>query len=1169
MRLLRLELKAFGPFTGKLLDFSGPLPGLHVVFGRNEAGKSSSLRGLKALLYGFDERTRDNFLHPNEQLLVAGRLCSDDGRELYFQRRKKRKADLLDAQGEPLDPGQLSAFLHGIEPSVFDVLFGIDHDSLVSGGQDILEQKGDLGRSLFAAGTGIAGLRRVLSDLYEESENLYKARGSKPQINQALTEYRELQKIQRDATLSGSEWKRHQQSLQEAQRALEALREEQRRCEAQRRHWERLRQALPYLAQHQALVAQRAARDYVAVLPEDFGALRRRAQEQQRALQQHLRSARERLADLEGRAAELQPSQALLDQAESVEALARRLGEYRKGLQDRPGLDGRRRQLNSEAAALLRQIRPDLPLEQIESLRPLLARRKTIHQLGARAEALEQSCRLADRQERQAEDELAQCRELVARISSSPPFDTLQDCLHRAQQAGDLDTEIHERRRVLERDAQSLAAELKRLGLWCGAWAELPAVSLPSAESLSREEERLRRLHEEQDLLRQRRRELQEEILDTQSEKQTLEAGGEPPTEQELVQIRADRDQGWQLLRRKWLHGEDVSAAAHNYDPEHALPDAFEQRMGRADLTADRLRSQADRVHQYAALRRRMDELSARLNRIGAQEEELCQALQSFEQHWQTLWAPSAINPRSPREMILWRAGMDALRLRVEAWQRATAEHEARCEQRAHLRQGLLHELSRIGEVEAFVGEELATVVSHAYQVVRRLEQQARERRAFEERISRLEESLRRARSEGAEAKNAQEAWRAQWRGVLNDLGLPGNALPAEVEDFLDSLQKCFEHLRQAQDFHKRIEGIDRDVRDYAAAVAALQGQIAPELSGLPADQAVVQMQALTNRAREQRSRLRQIEEDRRQVEDDLRQATVDLSGVEDELARLCRLARCDREEDLEHAEQRWREQQHLRERLGEVEERLLQIGEGLSLAELQAQAAQVGADEVPQRMAALSLELQERIDPEISRLNQRIGAARTELQRMDGSARAARAAEDAERVLARLRRLAERYTRLRVAAQVLNVEIERYRSENQDPLLSIASGLFARLTRRAFVGLRADVGDQGQPILVGVREDGSRLEVAGMSSGTRDQLYLALRLASLEWRLEQHEAMPFIVDDILINFDDERSQATLEALAELARRNQVILFTHHRQVVDAARRLGEESLVCVHELSD
>ena len=53
MRLKRLHLKAVGPFTDRTLEFDSKEPGLHIIYGPNEAGKSSSLRALKALLYGF------------------------------------------------------------------------------------------------------------------------------------------------------------------------------------------------------------------------------------------------------------------------------------------------------------------------------------------------------------------------------------------------------------------------------------------------------------------------------------------------------------------------------------------------------------------------------------------------------------------------------------------------------------------------------------------------------------------------------------------------------------------------------------------------------------------------------------------------------------------------------------------------------------------------------------------------------------------------------------------------------------------------------------------------------------------------------------------------------------------------------------------------------------
>jgi uncharacterized protein YhaN len=77
-------------------------------------------------------------------------------------------------------------------------------------------------------------------------------------------------------------------------------------------------------------------------------------------------------------------------------------------------------------------------------------------------------------------------------------------------------------------------------------------------------------------------------------------------------------------------------------------------------------------------------------------------------------------------------------------------------------------------------------------------------------------------------------------------------------------------------------------------------------------------------------------------------------------------------------------------------------------------------------------------------------------------------------------------------------------------------------------------------------------VDVDGMSEGTRDQLYLALRLAALDLHLDHAHALPFIADDLFINYDDARSKAGLEALGELSRKTQVIFLTHHDHLLPA-----------------
>ena len=94
MRFDQLNLPAFGPFS----DFSLKLPSskydVHLIYGANEAGKSSLLRAIRHLFFGIPTRTTDNFLHPNAKLLI-GATVSQEGEQLTFLRKKGSKNTLL------------------------------------------------------------------------------------------------------------------------------------------------------------------------------------------------------------------------------------------------------------------------------------------------------------------------------------------------------------------------------------------------------------------------------------------------------------------------------------------------------------------------------------------------------------------------------------------------------------------------------------------------------------------------------------------------------------------------------------------------------------------------------------------------------------------------------------------------------------------------------------------------------------------------------------------------------------------------------------------------------------------------------------------------------------------------------------------------------------------
>src|SRR5208282_5207801 len=177
------------------------------------------------------------------------------------------------------------------------------------------------------------------------------------------------------------------------------------------------------------------------------------------------------------------------------------------------------------------------------------------------------------------------------------------------------------------------------------------------------------------------------------------------------------------------------------------------------------------------------------------------------------------------------------------------------------------------------------------------------------------------------------------------------------------------------------------------------------------------------------------------------------------------------------------------------------------------------------------------------------VQSCRQQLDRFEDDDRIIGLSTERERAIAEMHETLERYVELALARDLVVAAIDQIRGEQQAPLIQRAGELFSLATNGAFAGIQTDVDQKGSPIVVGKRISESTVTVGNMSDGTRDQLFLAFRIASVEQYCAAAEPLPFIADDLLVHFDDDRSLATLKLLTELSKTTQVLLFTHHRSV--------------------
>jgi len=317
--------------------------------------------------------------------------------------------------------------------------------------------------------------------------------------------------------------------------------------------------------------------------------------------------------------------------------------------------------------------------------------------------------------------------------------------------------------------------------------------------------------------------------------------------------------------------------------------------------------------------------------------------------------------------------------------------------------------------------------------------------------------------------------------------------------------------------------------------------------------------------ALQEEERRRQARERQAHLQGDIARDEETVQAAELALATLRGEARCGPDADLAVVEQRSTELRTCRKEIERFERDLLRSGDGASIAELEAEAAGVDRDTMNVRLGEIRALLVE-MEKSLAAARDARATAQAELGLLRGPSAASEKAEEIQATLAKIRGDVVRYARLHVASTLLARRIDDYRRRNQAPLPLRAGALFREMTLRSFERLEADT-DEDRPILAGVRPDGKRVPAHGMSEGTRDQLFLALRLAAVEASCATSEPLPFIVDDVLVQFDDERTAAGLRVLADVASRTQVVLFTHHRQVRACAEAMNAPTQVIVHEL--
>lgn len=264
----KIDFQAYGPFSNCHLDLSSNPKSLHIIYGPNEAGKSSALDAIVDFLFGFPARSSAAFVHQNRDLRIGAQIETSEGDVHEFVRKKTGTPTLLTTDQLPADEEVLKKALNQLDKEKFQQQFGFDYQSLSAGGRELAKGQGDLASTLFAATAGSSKWNDAKGIFTEKAGKLFNPRARKVTIKEDLKEYSELEKELRSTVLDPLVWRSEQEELEGIKRELNAVEKKEKGLEKKKFELQNIEKRQPILKKYWDLNRQYEKAAFSFHLPE-------------------------------------------------------------------------------------------------------------------------------------------------------------------------------------------------------------------------------------------------------------------------------------------------------------------------------------------------------------------------------------------------------------------------------------------------------------------------------------------------------------------------------------------------------------------------------------------------------------------------------------------------------------------------------------------------------------------------------------------------------------------------------------------------------------------------------------------------------------------------------------------------------------------------------------
>lgn len=426
-------------------------------------------------------------------------------------------------------------------------------------------------------------------------------------------------------------------------------------------------------------------------------------------------------------------------------------------------------------------------------------------------------------------------------------------------------------------------------------------------------------------------------------------------------------------------------------------------------------------------------------------------------------------------------------------------------------------------------------------------------RKAAESDLSSAEDRLRVAKIDHRSALR-------RWEDSLHHLGLPRKLSPKQVSRYVRQFEAAGEGRQQLERLRKERQQRRDQLQPIIERIDNLAKESkVPLKTSSPADRLTELHDALQRQAQRVAQR-RELRKQWRLLGRQLDKAEHALRAGLRDRAELLEAANAEDEAEVRHRAALSAELARLHSQIDALSDQV-NIGLGLYADDLQVHK---WLDELNQKRLTAHrddvIRRQQSIEEQIRSLHERRGQLTEQLRQLAGDCRLADRLLELSIVDKKIEEALERWQLMAVGQRLLEAIRHKYEKERQPQTLQQASLYLARMTEGQYVRIWTPIDDD---VLRVDDAEGRCLPVEVLSRGTREQLFLALRLALVSSFTRRGIHLPLVLDDVLVNFDLRRANTTAKVLCQFAAEgHQILLFTCHEHIVRVFTNIDVLALV-------